>query len=1505
MDDEDVESTGTTMDALTAAAPRLPASAELMPGQRLGRYVIIDVLGAGAMGMVYRASDPELSRHVAIKILRRRKRRDDASSGHWSHRLLAEAQAMAQLQHPNVIAVYDVGAVGDDVFIAMELIAGRTMDRWLSRQRTVGEILHAFIDAAHGLAAAHAAGIVHRDFKPSNVMIAEDGRVRVLDFGVARATGDSLIDSSPQAESEEPRKGGFAGTPSYMAPEQATGNQASPASDQFAFCVSLYEALWGRRPFPPRRVAEVKSYVAERRPMDPPQRSDVPPWLRRVVMRGLAADPAARYPSMDALIDDAARSAAQARRRRLLLAVGALVFAALVTTGGALGWRAHSLHEAARAREAAAAQRLQAMEQRVTELVASDRLADADSAFLAYARLDENRGTDALARAWLDRAQLVQEQGRHADELDAWASAWRQAPAPGRQVEAVLGLAGAFVRRWDWDRLDAALDLLDGDLKPHVAVTQVTPLRIASLLARRNLAAASRLMNGYSMLDGAGGALDAGPAIAAMSHAAPTALAGDIVVPARVNGGPALLLLLPGAERIAAVRVDRAFTPLWTARVRHSNGEVLKFWALEPSPGELYLLVLQRAEGSPHAVLYRVQDGALVPEYDWVENDIGAARVVDVDGDGAPEILVGTGPYTRNVLALRRTPTGWKSIEYYPDLGKGLSDVIALGSWDLDGDGKPEIVLGVGPWHAYDVRVLQAGASGLRTLARQRLGAVTAVERVLTGQGPRLAVTKADMWPSKLVFPDGEHMGGQLGIHLFAWQGGALVPSGLVPAPRPETGERALGVGQLIVADVDGDGREDMIAALSSGTFPRHALVARQRPDGSFAAALVGGVEVLAAIELDGDKGAELLARFSDDQRLWVLGMGDTPTPTLPGRLVPRAAGAMPGAARRDPAIARMWSRADDLVAMGLGAQAAQVFDEVAELGGSTGAMARRRAATLWEAEGELARAADRFEASGKTDAGAALHAAELRSRLHDFDAAEPLAASVVSRADASAELRLSAGALTSELSPRTAASVIETTFATPLAAAWRILAPEVLHRDLNTRALSVDAFGDLDDLAQLPVVVDADWIRISVELEVSRTEWGSGLEVTLHAPGKVHADGLGVGVAAFGGGNLLERRIGCIVPGDGTIVGTVDAIDSVSTPGSYVISVDYVPSRAEAWCTISVPGGAVLRRRRLAVHGTLAAGGRLLAIRRGGEQALTNPVWAQARIKRISTRGLHISDDGNTGDAATAATQAGHHMLIDGDAAGALAAYDAAPLAARQDPAWVIGRAQALDALGRRPEALAELRAAMRRRPPEPPVEAEASVAQARGNDIEYRLWHLVRVHDRVFAPLAQAVLGAAYVPRFVAVWQDVLSMHLDDQRMQELVTSTNLDAEAVKSGTRQEGFAAVVLLTHRGDAWWRLGHFGAARADLERALALGAPLIGTPPPRASTQPLVEYLADAHVLLAAILVASGDEAGALAHGRAALAITPHPESTRDNIALHPGLAAMRGHAGWDELLPQ
>jgi len=371
--------------------------------------------------VVYRAYDPELDRQIALKVVR--------TPDSDPQRVLAEAQALARVSHPNVIAVHDVGTHDGSVFVAMELVEGRTLTQWRRRSKpTRQEIVEVFIAAGRGLAAAHAAAIVHRDFKPSNVMVGDDGRVRVLDFGVARATSsDPDDDATPQGSPlniQLTQAGTLVGTPSYMAPEQARDGQATPACDQFSFCVALYEALWGRKPFPPKGRGDMRMYICDRRAVDPPSGRRTPTRLRRAVMRGLSPEAAARFPSMDALIAELDAVGARKRQRRRALAAAATIAAAAAITCGSAAWRRHSEASAARARESSAMSRLDAMEVRVAELMAGGRVADADSAFLAFARLDEHRGTDALALAWLHRAEQLRAQGRHDEEVVAWATAW-------------------------------------------------------------------------------------------------------------------------------------------------------------------------------------------------------------------------------------------------------------------------------------------------------------------------------------------------------------------------------------------------------------------------------------------------------------------------------------------------------------------------------------------------------------------------------------------------------------------------------------------------------------------------------------------------------------------------------------------------------------------------------------------------------------------------------------------------------------------------------------------------------------------------------------------------------------------------------------------------------------------------------------------------------------------------------------------------------------------------
>jgi serine/threonine-protein kinase len=297
-------------------------------GDVVGRYTVLELLGRGGMGAVYKAYDPQLDRNVALKLLRRVTRRDEQAS---DLRLLREAQMLAQLKHPNVVAVHDAGLTERGVFVAMELCEGRTLREWLEeRPRSVVEILEVFRAAGRGLAAAHAAGFVHRDFKPANVLVAWDGSVRVLDFGIAAllepptderaiATGvsrrevarppgaiDMLSASSSGVHFTD--AGVVLGTPPFMAPEQIAGDKADDRSDQFAFCVCLHVALYGRSPVVGRTFEERRQHMARGRVLDEhellvgPTVGTVPTRVRRALLRGLSVDPAARWPSMQALV---------------------------------------------------------------------------------------------------------------------------------------------------------------------------------------------------------------------------------------------------------------------------------------------------------------------------------------------------------------------------------------------------------------------------------------------------------------------------------------------------------------------------------------------------------------------------------------------------------------------------------------------------------------------------------------------------------------------------------------------------------------------------------------------------------------------------------------------------------------------------------------------------------------------------------------------------------------------------------------------------------------------------------------------------------------------------------------------------------------------------------------------------------------------------------------------------------------------------------------------------
>lgn len=320
---------------------------------RLGRFRVLDKLGEGGMSVVYVGLDEQLHRRVALKLLRH-----GSATRDW---LLREGQALGRLSHPNVVAVHEIGEHEGRVFLAMELVPGPTLSRWLAAEpRSFADIIRVFLQAGRGLSAAHEAGLMHRDFKPDNVLVGEDGRARVVDFGIAALTEAienqpaSIAPDAPAAvhaiASTLTNRGAILGTPAFMAPEQLSGEGATAKSDQWAFCAALYCAAYGVPPFPIDDVGRLVRSVLRDPPRPPPRVAGVPGWLGPILLRGLTKQPSDRFASMRELIEAIERHlprdreldpAPVARQRALLSGVLVLVSAmggAAMLTDAGMQW---------------------------------------------------------------------------------------------------------------------------------------------------------------------------------------------------------------------------------------------------------------------------------------------------------------------------------------------------------------------------------------------------------------------------------------------------------------------------------------------------------------------------------------------------------------------------------------------------------------------------------------------------------------------------------------------------------------------------------------------------------------------------------------------------------------------------------------------------------------------------------------------------------------------------------------------------------------------------------------------------------------------------------------------------------------------------------------------------------------------------------------------------------------------------------------------------------------
>jgi serine/threonine protein kinase len=376
------------------AAPK----AHLPAGTHVGRYVIDEPIGAGGMGVVYAAHDPQLHRKVALKRVL-----GDVTPASQK-RLLREAQAMARLSHTNVVTVHDIVLVGPEMFIAMEYVDGVTLKEWLREEsRPYARVLGAFCEAGRGLAAAHAVGLVHGDFKPSNVMVDRAGRVRVTDFGLAREPtaevfGSFPVDSGHGPHGDDPSLAfrTMAGTPAYMAPEGRSGGAVDARSDQFSFAIALYEGLYQQHPFGGETGAEMMERAARGIVREVPPDGKVPARIHRGLLRALRVPPAERFPGMDDLLRELSLETTPVPRAAASLASKAGIAFSLGLAGIAAAW-ALAVHRAPAPDASPGPPRADTPPATTTELVAPTAIGAASTT--TRASREAAPGSDSGARA--------------------------------------------------------------------------------------------------------------------------------------------------------------------------------------------------------------------------------------------------------------------------------------------------------------------------------------------------------------------------------------------------------------------------------------------------------------------------------------------------------------------------------------------------------------------------------------------------------------------------------------------------------------------------------------------------------------------------------------------------------------------------------------------------------------------------------------------------------------------------------------------------------------------------------------------------------------------------------------------------------------------------------------------------------------------------------------------------------------------------------------------------
>ena len=1155
--------------------------------------------------------------------------------------------------------------------------------------------------------------------------------------------------------------------------------------------MALYEALHGVRPFagesPPALAAAIR--IGDLcRGSAPTQH---PAWLEQAVVRGLMARPEDRWPSLQALLDvlTVERTTSRARWLRRALLVAVVVCAGVAAV---LGARTLQVHRARVQAERAAVERLKVVTAEIDRLLAAGRRDEAEAALQGFVEEPEHRSARAAIDAWLLWADRMDARGERGATLRAVVEAYTGLAADDPREPAIfLRIAELFRARWQYDQL-ATLARHAGERWPReVATARWSGLRADTAAGRRDLSGLLAEVDGG--LAGSGHA-EVAPVLRALNAATFTGEQATGALPVDLDGDGevelAVVTELPGGGVMRLHRRDARLTRIAEVGSEHMiDGSVLNRWPLTRRPGEPgYLVGHHDGATTVYAVTAEGPRAALT----WTDHRPTAAAAADLDGDGIRELYVGTGSYTRKLYRLTVGADGqWSRAPAHPPTDAIGSDINVLAVGDYDGDGRDELAVAVGPWLAYDVRVLAADGDRLRVAARRRIGHVRGLTSLRGVDGSTLlAITKDNAAGSKLAFPPDKPHGEPPGLYVVRRRGEALETVFHAPLPAPEGVTDEVGhVRWFASGDLDGDGRDDLVARFEAPTSGVQRdfvtmLVWRQLADGSFVEGRVGHTVPLAIGQFDADPAMELLVktrrRAGDVEELAVLGAGGEPLSAIAAPEVTAAPVNLV-----DPVLARAWARAEDLAVFGLYAAAAEALARRVALARTTegGRAVQRRVAELYSAAGEHARAAAGHEALAQDgDVAAGIAAIAGYEEALQLDEALRVTRWMAGRADLTGEQRTQIAAAEERLAGAVERrDAVELRFDRAPADGWTVVEPLALRFDRVRKSLAVDAFADAGDLMTLPIELTGGPLTVEFDLEVERAEWAGQLSLVIrHAE---RGELVNLGVMAGGGGGYLRRY--SIYSGPDTH-GRHDfgiwANGSPSGHSGHRLTLRMLPDQRKIEM---VEQGDRPERRAVALEQPPAPGRYTLALRATGH-ATYGAQQLRAQVRRISLAGARVVAGQGEQDRFARALVVG--------------AWHEAAAAARTP----FERALAAIELGRTQDAIAGLAAVDRTDPAMRP-----------------RLRHLLRAHPQVAGPL----LRAAYGPDQGGLLREALAtatrMHLDEDLQRECLALA-ADVETLPADDEAQAETKAELLAMRARAWRSVGDLERAAADLDASLDL-----------------------------------------------------------------------------------